>query len=64
MTGWIKGCFVCCVYATAAAATKTNPLKKSLCVCCVCATIATATKTNPPKKNTVRLDDGTNLGLL
>jgi hypothetical protein len=32
-------------------------------VCCVCATGA-ATKTNPPKKKTVRLDDGTNLGLL
>jgi hypothetical protein len=50
MTGWIKGCSVCCVCATAAAATKTNPLKKSLSLCCVCATTATATKTNPPKK--------------
>jgi len=37
-----EGCSVCCVYATAAAPTKTNP----------------------PKKKTVRLDDGTDLGLL
>jgi hypothetical protein len=28
MTGWIKGCSVCCVCATAAVATKTNPPKK------------------------------------
>jgi hypothetical protein len=28
MTGWIKGCSVCCVCATAAATTKTNPPKK------------------------------------
>jgi hypothetical protein len=42
MTGWIKGCSVCCV----------------------CATAAAATKTNPPIKKMVRLDDGTDLGLL
>jgi hypothetical protein len=62
MTGWIKGCSVCCVCATAAAATQTH--SKNLCpVLCLCYTAA-ATKTNPPKKKTVRLDDGTNLGLL
>jgi hypothetical protein len=64
MMGWIKGCSVCCVCATVAAATKTNPLKKSLSLCCVCATTVVATKTNPPKKKVVRLDDGTDLGLL
>jgi len=64
MTGWIKGCSVCCVCATTTAATKTNPLQKSLSLCCVCATTTATTKTNPPKKKTVRLDDGTDLGLL
>jgi hypothetical protein len=37
---------------------------KGCSVCCVCATAAAATKTNPPKKKTVRLNDGTDLGLL
>jgi len=34
MTGWIKGCSVCCVCATVAAASKTND-SKNLCLCVV-----------------------------
>jgi hypothetical protein len=55
---------MCCVYAIAVAATKTNPPKQKKkkkgvlhlhkllqpSMCCVCATTTATTKTNPPKK--------------